>query len=215
MVDHADLNNSTCEAAAEAVERSLRCGESYVDPAPLLRQGLFDAILVLADDHSLKDVLALPLAAIINIDGRAGCVRWTMSYATVLFEHRVNEGVLDVVRAVFEEFLDRPTQLTIDVEPTSGAQRRQLDEWNATGGEFPAETCLEELVENAVNRTSNAEAIRIGEIGLTCSQLNGQCNRVAHWLLGQAACVHPDELIGLFLDKNHLPGSCPISEYLL
>lgn len=205
VVDHVDLNDSTCAAAIEAIERSLRSDESYIDPASLLRRGLFDAVLVLADDDPLKDALPLPLAAVIRVDGTVGRLSWTMSYATELFEHRVIKGVLDVVRAVFEEWQRRPTLLVADVELVTESQQRQLDAWNATEGEFPAEIRLEKLIEDAVRRTPDAEALRFGDVSLTYQQLNERCNRFAHWLLGPAASVRPDELIGLFLDKSDLP----------
>lgn len=212
VVDHADLNDSTCDAAMEAMTLSLRRDESYVDGASLIGRGLFDAILVLTDRDPLKDALPwpLPLAAVIRIDAMVGRVTWTMSYARELFEHRVIEGVLEVVQAIFEEWLRRPAQRVGDVELVTESQRYQLNTWNATEGEFPVDLRLEELIEDAVRRTPDAEAIRFRDVSLTYQQLNERCNRFAHWLLGPAASVQPDELIGLFLDKSHLPALATI-----
>lgn len=205
IVDHTQQLDGTCIAAVETIERSLRHEESYMNPTALLQLGLFDAVLVLADnDGPMEDMLPLPLAAAIRDDEAEGRLLWKMSYAGDLFEDRVVAGVLDVVRALLVEFFHRPTQLIGDLEIVSEAQRRQLDAWNATDGEFPAEKRLEELFEDAVRRTPDREALIFRDIRLTYCALNKRCNRLAHWLLGPKARVRPEELIALYLDKSEL-----------
>src|SRR5262249_1855330 len=155
------------------IERALLQEDAYTDPAEVLERGLFDAVLVLADDDSpLADMPRFPLAAIIRDVEARGHLQWTIAYAVDLFEERVIAGVLEVVHQVLNQVALLPTRRVVDLELVSQEQKRQIEVWNATDADVPAETRLDELFEDAVRRSPEHEAIVCGDIRLTYRELN-------------------------------------------
>ncbi|MER6999328.1 amino acid adenylation domain-containing protein [Streptomyces sp. NPDC000410] len=205
VVDHDEQAALTCRAAVRELDASLRRKDAYVRVDEVLQRGLFDALLVLADrEPALAELPSTPLALIVRDDEADGCLRWTMCYAEDLFEDKTIAGVLDVVREVLGQFVGRPGQRVAEIELVSEAQREQLHKWNATDGDFPVGKRLNELVEDAVRRSPDREAVVFGDTRLTYREVNERSNQVAHWLIGPEVGVRRQELIGLYLDKSDL-----------
>ncbi|GHH81085.1 surfactin synthase subunit 1 [Streptomyces sulfonofaciens] len=205
VVDHARQSRLTCAAAVRELDEALRCEDAYGTPAELLQRGLFDALLVLADaEVALADLPSTPLAMIVREIEAEGCLRWTMAYASDLFEDRTIAGVLDVVREVLGQFVGRPAHPVAGIELASEEQRAQLHKWNATDGDFPQDKRLNDLFEDAVRRTPDREAVVFGDTRLTYRAVEERSNQVAHWLLGPGMGVQRQELVGLYLDKSDL-----------
>ncbi|MFE0171114.1 amino acid adenylation domain-containing protein [Streptomyces sp. NPDC059002] len=205
VVDHTEQARLSCAAAVRELDEALRTKDAYARQDELLQRGLFDALLVLADrEVDLAELPSAPLAMIVRDDEAGGCLRWTMAYAGDLFEDRTVAGVLDVVREVLAQFVHRPDDLVADIELASASQRAQLHAWNDTDGDFPAGKRLNDLFEDAARRSPDREAVVFGDTTLTYRAIEERSNQVAHWLLGPAMGVRPQELIGLYLDKSDL-----------
>ncbi|QFU92989.1 non-ribosomal peptide synthetase [Amycolatopsis sp. YIM 10] len=205
IVDHLDQAGLTCAAAAEQIDDAVRRQDMYLAPPELLRRGLFDALLVLADRRlALTELPPSPLVTVVRDDPAAGCLHWTISYAGEFFEDKIIAGVLDVVREVLGQFIGRPEQLVADIDLVSAEQELQLHQWNGTDGEFDEDKRLNEIFEDVARRAPEREAVVCGEVSLTYREINERANQFAHWLLGAPVRVEPEELIGLYLDKSDL-----------
>ncbi|MEU7020083.1 amino acid adenylation domain-containing protein [Streptomyces sp. NPDC046203] len=205
IVDHVEQAGRTCREAVRELGAEVGRKDAYVDADEVLGRGLFDALLVLADrDVDLAELPSSPLVVVVRDIEADGYLRWTLAYAGELFEDRTIAGVLDVVREVLGQFLHRPGRLVADMELVSEDQRRQLDVWNATDGDFPRDKRLDDLFEEAVRRSPDREAVVFGDTRLTYREVDERANRFAHWLLGPELGVRPQQLVGMYLDKSDL-----------
>jgi N-(5-amino-5-carboxypentanoyl)-L-cysteinyl-D-valine synthase len=203
VVDHRCQGKLTNLEFVEAIERESR-QEASVAVDDLLYQGLFDAVLVVSRDTSLLPALhPLPLAVGVCDDTVNACLRWTLAFAADLFEDRVMHGVLEIIREVLKELVAHPAKHIGEIELICAEQKRQLDQWNATEGEFPGEVRLDELFEEAVRRSPDHCAIVCGQNRLSYRELNQRCNQLAHWLLNPDRGIHPGEIVGLCLEKSY------------
>nr|WP_267807610.1 non-ribosomal peptide synthetase [Streptomyces tirandamycinicus]MCY0983749.1 amino acid adenylation domain-containing protein [Streptomyces tirandamycinicus] len=204
VVDHSEQAGITCLDAAGELDEALRRKDSYLDPGEILGRGLFDALLVLTDrEVALGDLPPAPLALVVRDVEADGCLEWTLAYAGDLFEDGTIDGVLDVVREVFGQFVGRPADRVFDIELVSAEQREQLRRWNDTDGDFPQGKRLNQLFEDAARRSPDLEAVVFRDTSLTYREVDERSNQVAHWLLEDTG-VRPQELIGLYLDKSDL-----------
>ncbi|MGI5379091.1 amino acid adenylation domain-containing protein [Streptomyces sp. CA-251387] len=205
IVDHVEQARLTCREAVRVLGEDVRRKDAYVTGDEVLGRGLFDALLVLADqDVALADLPSSPLLVVVRDVETDGHLQWSMAYADELFEDRTISGVLDVVREVLGQFLGRPAQRVAAVELVSEDQRQQLHKWNATDGDFPVDKRLNDLFEDAVHRSPDREAVVFGDTRLTYRQVDERANRFAHWLLGPEMGVRPQQLVGMYLDKSDL-----------
>ena len=87
------------------------------------------------------------------------------------------------------------TSLLCDTE-----RRRIVDEWNATGVEYPPESRLERLIEEQAARTPAAVAAMHEGQRLTYRELNERANQLAWHLREQG--VGPDVLVGICVERS-------------
>lgn len=204
IVNHIQQYQLTCISAVKVIEDALRLKDSYLSPSEVLQLGLFDAVLILNDDHPLEGLPPLPLVFFVHdLDDRQ-CLQWTVTYAGELFEDKIITGLIDILREIVTQLFSQPTKFIADLELVSNSQKLKIDAWNATDGEFPATRRLEELFEDAVQLFPEHEAIEFENSRLTYCELNKACNWVAHWLLGSSGDLKSGELIALYLDKSDL-----------
>jgi amino acid adenylation domain-containing protein len=108
--------------------------------------------------------------------------------------HRALESLVEALERT-------PAQPLGSLEVLPAAERRQVvEEWNATGADYPSESCVHELFEAQAERTPNAVALVCGEAELAYSELNRRANRLAHHLRGMG--VGPDARVGLCLERG-------------
>jgi amino acid adenylation domain-containing protein len=72
--------------------------------------------------------------------------------------------------------------------------------WNDTAGEFPDQSCLHELIEQAVDRNPDAVAVIAGDDRVTYGELDARANRLAHRL--RALGVTSETLVGTCLHRS-------------
>ena len=202
IVDHRRQSSRSRLDAVLDVAHGLARDDAFVDAGALLGQGLFDAILVEATDDGLPaDMPAPPLALLLHDDPVGQRLHCRMQYFPELFEAEVMTGVLDIIVEALRQIAAHPDGAIADLELISEEQKRQLDRWNATDGEFPEASRLDELFEAAVQRSPHRCAVVCGEERLSYDALNRRCNVVARRLLREG--VQPGEIVGLYLDKSH------------
>jgi N-(5-amino-5-carboxypentanoyl)-L-cysteinyl-D-valine synthase len=204
IIDHAKQSGRTCIEAVEEIERALQQECAYTAPAELLHRALFDAALLLADEKgALPDITPFPFAAALRDNQPWERMEWTMAYAADLFEDKVIAGLLDVVREVLDQVVFRTTCPVCNLEFVSQEQKRQLEAWNDTEGDFADRVRLNDLFENATRRTPEFEAVVCGSSRLSYRELNARCNQLANWVRGSKGYVS-GELIALYLDKSYI-----------
>jgi amino acid adenylation domain-containing protein len=79
-------------------------------------------------------------------------------------------------------------------------RRKVLYEWNDTAAEYPSEKCVHELFEEQVEKSPEAVAVVYEEQRLTYRELNGQANRLAHYL--RELGVKPDERVAICVERG-------------
>ncbi|HEU5228410.1 MAG TPA: amino acid adenylation domain-containing protein, partial [Ktedonobacteraceae bacterium] len=123
-------------------------------------------------------------------------------YNTDLFAAETIQRMLTCFRNLLEGIAADPDREIATLPLLSEDERQQLlVEWNATRLDYPQHSCLQELIEEQVQRTPEAVALLFEEQQLTYGELNARATRLAHYL-----CYHysigPETLIGLALDRS-------------
>ncbi|HEU0178137.1 MAG TPA: amino acid adenylation domain-containing protein, partial [Blastocatellia bacterium] len=80
------------------------------------------------------------------------------------------------------------TVCSLDVLP-AGERRQLLEEWNATGSEYPREKLIHELFEAQAEAHPDAVALVAEGMRLTYSELNARANRLANYLRGHGVAA--------------------------
>jgi amino acid adenylation domain-containing protein len=97
----------------------------------------------------------------------------------------------------FETDASRPIAA---VDLLSPAERRQVEEWNATAVPRPPDLLLHGLVEAQIERTPEAEAVVDGDRRLTYRELGRAADRLARRL--RSLGVGPDARVGVFAERS-------------
>jgi amino acid adenylation domain-containing protein len=136
----------------------------------------------------------------LSLQEAGGRIVGGLEYATALFDASTAERFLGYLRRVLEEMVAGDGQAVDRMALLSAAERRRvLEEWNATGAEYPA-ACVHELFEAQVDRTPRAVAVVHGEHSLTYAELDARANRLAHHLRERG--VGPDAHVGICVQRG-------------
>ncbi|RYZ37358.1 MAG: amino acid adenylation domain-containing protein, partial [Myxococcaceae bacterium] len=79
-------------------------------------------------------------------------------------------------------------------------RNRVLVEWNATGGEYPRDACIQDLFMAQAALRPDAVALEFGDTRLTYAELDARTNQWAHLLREQG--VGPDVLVAVCLERS-------------
>ncbi|HEU4556446.1 MAG TPA: amino acid adenylation domain-containing protein, partial [Longimicrobium sp.] len=100
-----------------------------------------------------------------------------------------------------EALEDAPARAIGSIDVLPEAERRQVvEEWNATGAEYPRDLCVHQLFEAQADRTPAAVAVVFEGGELTYRELDERANRLAWQLTGMG--VGPDARVGLCLERG-------------
>ncbi len=125
----------------------------------------------------------------------------SLSYSTDLFDESTIRRMTDHWQRILEAIVADPGQLLRDVELLSIDERHQiLQEWNATGSDFPENSCLHELFERQVEQTPDAVAVSFEDQRLSYAELNCRGNQLAHYL--RKAGVGPESPVAIYLERS-------------
>ncbi|HEX2090823.1 MAG TPA: AMP-binding protein, partial [Longimicrobiaceae bacterium] len=108
--------------------------------------------------------------------------------------HRALEGLVEALERA-------PESAVSGVAVLPEAERVQVvEEWNATGAAYPAESCIHELFEAQAERTPDAVAVVCEGRSLSYAELDARANRLAHHL--RRLGVGPEVRAGIFLERG-------------
>ncbi|HEX8361990.1 MAG TPA: condensation domain-containing protein, partial [Longimicrobium sp.] len=113
----------------------------------------------------------------------AGRIVGEVEYATSLFDRATVERWLGYLRTVLEAMAADEYQPVDRLPLLAAPERRMLvEEWNATGADYPGDRCVHALFEAQAERTPHAVAVVCDGVEMTYEELNARANRLAHHL---------------------------------
>jgi amino acid adenylation domain-containing protein len=113
---------------------------------------------------------------------------------------RLCEMMRTALEGLVEALERAPESAVREIDVMPEAERRQVEEWNATEADYPAEKCIHQLFEEQASRTPDAVAVICGEQQVAYGELNGRANQVAHYL--RRVGVGPEMLVGLCMERS-------------
>ena len=124
----------------------------------------------------------------------------SIGYDPDLFDDDTAARLGERLRTLLDAFVDQPDS-TVGALPVLGADERRdvLETWNDTAVELPPR-CLHQLVEEQVDRTPDAVALRFEGTSLTYADLDRRANRLAHHLAGLG--IGPEALVGICVERH-------------
>ncbi|KAL2758892.1 hypothetical protein ACRALDRAFT_2017779 [Sodiomyces alcalophilus JCM 7366] len=195
--------NQTVDSALSQLGSLDSQGEKPLVPVAtgdLVKSELVDFMVVFddSDSASLPSDPSFPLVLRVGL----GDSQWTFSlrYPPSLFDEPVIDSFLGSLRTLLAATLE-PSLPLADIELLPAEQVAQLDEWNNTDGDYPADKRLHHLFEDVAARRGDDVALLFGPKRVTYKTLNARANRLARHLSGTMG-IEPEQLVGLFLDKS-------------
>jgi amino acid adenylation domain-containing protein len=128
-----------------------------------------------------------------SLEASYDCRRFAQSSIARLLEH---------IQNILAAMIDKPEQRLRDIAYLSGEELHQLLlGWNQTRAPYPSRQCIHELFEQQAARTPDAMAV-VSSCGkdLSYRDLNGQANRLAHYL--RKFGVGPDVPVCVCLERS-------------
>ncbi|WP_397458261.1 amino acid adenylation domain-containing protein [Pseudomonas asplenii] len=125
----------------------------------------------------------------------------TLTYATALFDRSTVERMARHWRRLLAAISSDATQRVADLPLLSEAERQQIErEWNQTAAAYPAQACVQGLIEAQVARTPEDTALIWRAGRMSYRQLDQRSNQLAHTL--RKAGVGPDVLVGIAVERG-------------
>jgi amino acid adenylation domain len=122
------------------------------------------------------------------------------SYNTQLYAEATIEGLMQKYIFLLQQIVNNPEQKIKDLYLEDRQEiLNKLEEWNNTYKELPGKTVID-LFEETVRRNPDNIAIQFQNLQLTYLQLNGEANRLAHYLQKQQ--LQPGNVVGIVLDRG-------------
>ncbi len=179
----------------------------------LAHNPLFQAAFVLqnspTDEVALPDLswqVLEPSSGIAKFDltlevtERSDGLRVSFEYNTDLFDAEFVRTMLSHFRRLLDHVaMDSSTRISELPLLAPEDHSRIVEEWNATGTPYP-DKCVHELLEDQVNRTPEALALKFGDRDLSYLELNQRANRIARYLRRRG--VKPGDLVGIAMERS-------------
>ncbi|HDS1734302.1 non-ribosomal peptide synthetase [Pseudomonas sp. BP8] len=135
-----------------------------------------------------------------TVEHEAG-IAVSLTYATALFDEATIAQLAGHWQDLLAAIVAQPQQRIAELALLNAAQQQQVvHDWNRTQVAYPAEQCLQELIEAQVTATPDAPALVFAEQTLSYRQLNQRANQLAHKLREQG--VGPDVLVGIAAERS-------------
>jgi len=123
-----------------------------------------------------------------------------VEYSTDLFGRKMIRRLLDHFRVLLEGIVATPEQRIMTLPLLTEAERHQVEEWNTTETDYPADALIHELFEAQAARTPEAVAVEYEGRRLTYGELNARANQVARYLARHG--VSPDAMVGICVERS-------------
>ena len=165
-----------------------------VPEAPLVLDGAETESLAIATDTAKFD-LTMELAE------AEGGLRGTIEYATDLFGRERMQRMAGHFLTLLEAVAATPDTPVWRLPLLSETERLELQDWNRTTTDYPAEQSLVSLFEAKAAGSPARTAVIFGEEGVTFGELSDRANRLAHVLIEQYG-IGPGAHVGLLVERS-------------
>ncbi len=137
----------------------------------------------------------------LELDERSEEVLARFHYNTDLFERGTIERMLGHFQHLIAGAVENPDTPLAELSIMSEEERRQvLVEWNQTAEEYPRELTIPEAFEQQVERTPQATGLIRGGKRWSYEDINGEANRLGHWLRKQG--IGEGCRVGICLERS-------------
>ncbi len=137
----------------------------------------------------------------LELTEKAGEVVGELSYSSALFDPETIERQVGYLQALLRAMVNHPQQSVTTVDILSSTERTLLLEtWNAATVPYPEQLCVHQLVEQQVEKTPDAIAVKYENQTLSYAELNARANRLAHQLI--ALGVTPDQRVVICVTRS-------------
>ncbi len=137
----------------------------------------------------------------LELTEKAGKVVGELNYSSALFDPETIERQVGYLQALLRAMVNHPQQSVTTVDILSSTERTLLLEtWNATVAPYPEQLCIHQLIEQQVERTPYALAVKYENQTLNYAELNARANRLAHQLI--ALGVIPDQPVAICVTRS-------------
>ncbi|QTL39953.1 amino acid adenylation domain-containing protein [Xenorhabdus budapestensis] len=137
----------------------------------------------------------------LELTEKAGEVVGELNYSSALFDPETIERQVGYLQILLRAMVNHPQQSVTIVDILSSTERTLLLEtWNAIVAPYPEQLCVHQLVEQQVERTPDAIAVKYENQTLNYAELNARANRLAHQLI--ALGVIPDQPVAICVTRS-------------
>ena len=124
-----------------------------------------------------------------------------IDYNSELFNSDSIDRITGHYTTILEDILANRNEPINSYQILTQAEIIQItQEWNNLSAYYPKDKCLHQLIEEQVERTPDAIAVKFNDQSLTYRQLNNQANQLAHYL--QKLGVGPEVRVGICADRS-------------
>ncbi|MHB9026168.1 MAG: amino acid adenylation domain-containing protein [Armatimonadota bacterium] len=128
-------------------------------------------------------------------------LRFIFEYDTDLYDAPTIERILGHLETVLERVVADPDGSITDLPLlTPNEHRQMLEDWNATGREFPRDATLHGLFTEQAARAPEAMALTCAGELVTYGELDHRSNQLAHYLSGLG--VGLETPVGIYLERS-------------
>lgn len=137
----------------------------------------------------------------VNVLEVGGQIRCDFRYSTSEFDAEIITQLMGHLFTLLAQMADDEQQYLSSLVLLSEQERRQvLLDFNNTTKTYPQDKLIHQLIEQQVERTPEAVALRYGDEQLSYSELNCRANQLAHYLIESG--VGPDDRVAICAERS-------------
>ena len=136
----------------------------------------------------------------VSLEEQGDEVSGYVNYATDLFDGETIQRWMACYTVLLEAMPDGARSLLGELPILPAAERRRIDEFNATAAPFPRDALIHQLFENEARLHPDAEAVRFAGDVLSYGELDRRANRLASYLVARG--VGPDARVGVCVERS-------------
>ena len=141
------------------------------------------------------------LDLVIVVDDRGKAVFGPITYNPDLFEADTVRRMVRHWETLLADASAHPEKRVSELSILTESERQQiLFDWNNTSKDYPTQVCLHTLIEQQVQKTPEAIALKYQDEQLSYRELNTRANQLAHRL--RKLGVGPDALVAIFMERS-------------
>jgi len=155
--------------------------------------------LTLSGLSAAADTAKFDLEFSLADDGKSA-LAGVVNYSTDLYYAETIRSLTARWQQLLASVVADPHQPISQLELLPDDERAQLDEWNLTAANYPAQHCFQELFETQAARTPEAVAAVFENERISYHELNARANKVAWALIDKH--VDPEALVALLMERT-------------